>query len=116
MVRTRRFADDLPMVLTTPQRQRHYRANPEPLQSGTRTLKQLCEERRARRIETRSDLPLAVDTSVVAAALFDEPQRLDSSEALDGAEAHTPDLLDHELVSIALQKQRAGLGDAVRDS
>lgn len=33
----------------------------EPIRSGTRTLKQLCEERRSRGIETRSDLPLAVD-------------------------------------------------------
>lgn len=61
-------------------------------------------------------MPVVVDASVVAAALFDEPQRLDASEALDGAEAHTPDLLDHELVSVASKKQRAGLGGAVRDS
>jgi len=33
----------------------------EPVRSGTRTLKQILEERRALGVEVRTDLPLAVD-------------------------------------------------------
>lgn len=43
--------------------------------------------------------PVVVDASVIAAALFDEPTRVEASEALEGTEAHAPDLLDHELKS-----------------
>jgi predicted nucleic acid-binding protein len=60
--------------------------------------------------------PVVVDASVIAAALFDEPTRVEASEALEGTEAHAPDLLDHELVNVALKKQSAGLGTAARES
>jgi len=61
-------------------------------------------------------MPVVVDASVLAATLFDEPKRVEAAEALEGTEAHAPDLLDHELVNVARKKQRAGLGPAARVS
>jgi predicted nucleic acid-binding protein len=61
-------------------------------------------------------MPVVVDASVLAATLFDEPKRVAAAEALTGTETHAPDLLDHELVNVALKKQRAGLGAAARES
>lgn len=60
--------------------------------------------------------PVVVDASVLAATLFDESRRVEAAEALEGTEAHAPDLLDHELVNVALKKQRAGMGVAARGS
>ena len=53
--------------------------------------------------------PLVVDCSVLAAVLFDEPERESAALAMAGKELFAPDLLDHELVSVALRKSRAGL-------
>jgi len=55
--------------------------------------------------------PLVVDCSVLAAVLFDEAEREAAALAMAGKELFAPDLLDHELVSVALKKSRAGLSD-----
>jgi predicted nucleic acid-binding protein len=52
--------------------------------------------------------PLVVDCSVLAAVLFDEPERDAAALALAGKELFAPDLLDHEIVSVALKKSAAG--------
>ena len=53
--------------------------------------------------------PLVVDCSVLAAVLFDEPERESAALAMAGKELFAPDLLDHELVSVALKKFNLGL-------
>jgi predicted nucleic acid-binding protein len=53
--------------------------------------------------------PLVVDCSVLAAVLFDEPERESAALAMAGKELFAPDLLDHELVSVALKKSKLGL-------
>jgi len=55
--------------------------------------------------------PLVVDCSVLAAVLFDEPERESAALAMAGKELFAPDLLDHELVSVALKKTSLGLTD-----
>ena len=56
--------------------------------------------------------PLVVDCSVVAAFLFDEPQRDAAREIMSASSLFAPFLLDAEMVSVALRKSRAGLADA----
>lgn len=58
--------------------------------------------------------PLVSDCSVLAAVLFDEPQRDRAAEALAGTEISAPFLLDHELTSVAVKKTREGLEEVVR--
>ena len=53
--------------------------------------------------------PLVVDCSVLAAVLFDEPERESAALTMAGKELFAPDLLDHALVSVALKKSRLGL-------
>lgn len=53
--------------------------------------------------------PLVVDCSVLAAVLFDEPERESAALALAGKALFAPDLIDHELASVAVKKARAGL-------
>ena len=48
--------------------------------------------------------PLVVDCSVLAAVLFDEPNREVASQALAGKELFAPELLADELVSVAVKK------------
>lgn len=52
--------------------------------------------------------PLVVDCSALAAVLFDEPAREAAALAMAGKELFAPDLIDHELVSVALKKSAAG--------
>ena len=52
--------------------------------------------------------PLVVDCSVLAAVLFDEPNRETAALAMAGKELFAPNLLDHEMVSVALKKSQAG--------
>jgi predicted nucleic acid-binding protein len=54
--------------------------------------------------------PLVVDCSVLAAVLFDEPEREAAARAMAGKELFAPDLLNHEIVSVALKKTAAGYG------
>jgi len=58
--------------------------------------------------------PLVVDCSVVAAVLFDEPNREVAAQALAGKDLFAPELLAAELVSVAVKKSRHGLEDVVR--
>ena len=58
--------------------------------------------------------PLVVDCSVIAAVLFDEPNRDVAMQALAGKELFAPELLADELVSVAVRKSRHGLQDVVK--
>jgi predicted nucleic acid-binding protein len=50
--------------------------------------------------------PMVVDCSAIAAILFDEPTRDAALARLAGHALHAPNLLDHEIVSVALKKGR----------
>jgi len=52
--------------------------------------------------------PLVVDCSALAAVLFDEPDRDSAALAMAGKAMFAPDLLNHEMVSVALKKSAAG--------
>jgi predicted nucleic acid-binding protein len=58
--------------------------------------------------------PLVVDCSVLAAVLFDEPNREEAARALAGKDLFAPELLADELVSVAIRKSWNGLDDLVR--
>ena len=58
--------------------------------------------------------PIVVDCSVIAAVLFDEPNREDAAQALAGKDLFAPELLADELVSVAIRKSRHGSDDHVR--
>jgi predicted nucleic acid-binding protein len=60
--------------------------------------------------------PLVVDCSVIAAVLFDEPNRDVALRALAGKDLFAPELLADELVSVAVKKSRHGLDDVVRQA
>lgn len=60
--------------------------------------------------------PLVIDCSVLATVLFDEPDREAALLALAGKELFAPDLLDHELVSVALKKSSLGMEKAARQA
>ena len=48
--------------------------------------------------------PLVVDCSLLAAVLLDEPSRDEAVLAMAGKALFAPELLDHEIVSVALKK------------
>jgi predicted nucleic acid-binding protein len=50
--------------------------------------------------------PMVVDCSAISAILFDEPERDEALSRLAGRSLHAPNLLDHEIVSVALKKRR----------
>jgi predicted nucleic acid-binding protein len=60
--------------------------------------------------------PLVVDCSVLAAVLFDESEWEAATLAMAGKELFAPGLLDHELVSVALRKTRAGMAEVARQA
>lgn len=61
--------------------------------------------------------PLVVDSSVLCALLFDEPERGDALARLAGHHLYAPQLLDHEVLSVALKKLRHGMAaDAVEQA
>ncbi|MFO7764437.1 MAG: type II toxin-antitoxin system VapC family toxin [Wenzhouxiangellaceae bacterium] len=60
--------------------------------------------------------PLVVDCSVLAAVLFDEPDREAAALAMAGRELFAPDLLTHEIVSVALKKSTAGHRELVQQA
>ena len=53
--------------------------------------------------------PLVVDSSLLCALLFDEPEREDAEQRLSGKSLLAPRLLDHEVVNVAVKKQRLGM-------
>ncbi len=57
--------------------------------------------------------PLVVDSSLMCALLFDEPERLEARARLAGRRLVAPQLLDHEIVNVAVKKQRRGMPTAV---
>lgn len=61
-------------------------------------------------------LPIVVDCSVVAAVLFDEPNREAAAHALAGKDLFAPELLADEIVSVAIGKARHGLDEVVRQA
>ncbi|MFT7721348.1 MAG: type II toxin-antitoxin system VapC family toxin [Roseateles sp.] len=52
--------------------------------------------------------PLVVDCSLLAAVLFDEPERAQAEQRMAGHALHAPTLLRHELAQVALTKVRRG--------
>jgi predicted nucleic acid-binding protein len=50
--------------------------------------------------------PMVVDCSALSAVLFDEPARDEALARLVGRSLHAPNLLDHEIVGVALEKRR----------
>jgi predicted nucleic acid-binding protein len=60
--------------------------------------------------------PLIADCSVLAAVLFDEPNRDVALQALAGKDLFAPELIADEIVSVAIQKSRHGLDDVVRQA
>ena len=64
--------------------------------------------------------PMVVDCSALSAILFDEPARDEALARLIGRGLHAPNLLDHQIVSIALEKRRSdepaeAIAQALRD-
>lgn len=55
--------------------------------------------------------PLVVDCSLLAAVLFDEPERDEALTRMAGCELFAPHLLDFEIASVALKKSRQGLAE-----
>lgn len=56
--------------------------------------------------------PLVIDCSVLSAALFQEETRDEALRMMAGRTLHAPDLLDHEMASVALKKARLGWPEA----
>ncbi len=57
--------------------------------------------------------PIVVDCSLLAAILFNEPSRDEALELLDEKSLHAPNLIDHELISVAVKKHEANGGDSI---
>ena len=60
--------------------------------------------------------PLVVDCSVVAAVLFDEPNRDAAVQALTGKDLFAPELLADEFVSVAVKRARHATESVVRQA
>jgi len=57
--------------------------------------------------------PIVVDCSLLAAILFNEPSRDGALKLLSGKSLHAPNLIDHEVVSVALKKTEAKASNVV---
>lgn len=55
--------------------------------------------------------PMVVDCSVLAALLFDEPEREGAARILMGKSLFAPWLIDYEMVSVGLRKADSGLAE-----
>ena len=55
--------------------------------------------------------PLVIDCSLLAAVLFDEPERDEALDRMAGCDLFAPHLLDFEIASVALKKSRQGLAE-----
>ncbi len=66
--------------------------------------------------------PIVVDCSVLAALLFNEPERDAAADTLSGKTLYAPWLIDHEIISVGLKKMmdgpeqvaRAGMSDLMQ--
>ena len=60
---------------------------------------------------------VVVDCSVLCAVFFNEAERLAALQLISGKQLWAPRLLDHEMVHVAVKKQRRGLpADVVRQA
>ena len=57
--------------------------------------------------------PIVVDCSLLAAILFNEPSRGEALGLLSGKSLHAPNLIDHEIISVAVKKSEAKAGALV---
>ncbi len=57
--------------------------------------------------------PMVVDCSLLAAILFNEPSRDEALAVLSGKSLHAPNLIDHEILSVAVKKTEANAGEVV---
>ncbi len=51
--------------------------------------------------------PVVVDCSVLGAILFNEPSASEALTLLSGKSLHAPNLIDHEIISVAVTKSEA---------
>lgn len=51
--------------------------------------------------------PIVVDCSLLAAILFNEPSQGEALKLLSGKSLHAPNLIDHEIISVAVKKGEA---------
>ena len=58
--------------------------------------------------------PIVVDCSLLAAILFNEPSQGEALKLLSGKSLHAPNLIDHEIISVAVKKSEAKARDLVR--
>lgn len=59
-------------------------------------------------VKTYASLPpIVVDCSVLAAILFNEPARNEALKLLSAKSLHAPNLIDHEMISVAVKKHDA---------
>ena len=58
--------------------------------------------------------PIVVDCSLIAAILFNEPSQGEALKLLSGKSLHAPNLIDHEIISVAIKKAQAKAGSAVQ--
>ena len=65
-------------------------------------------------VKTYSTLPpIVVDCSLLAAILFNEPSLGEALKLLSGKSLHAPNLIDHEIISVAVRKSEAKAGGLV---
>jgi predicted nucleic acid-binding protein len=58
--------------------------------------------------------PIVVDCSLLAAILFNEPSQGEALKLLSDKSLHAPNLIDHEIISVAVKKSEAKAGKLVR--
>lgn len=58
--------------------------------------------------------PMVVDCSVLAALLFNEPERDAAANTLSGKALFAPWLIDHEIISVGLKKMKVGFDQVAR--
>ena len=58
--------------------------------------------------------PIVVDCSLLAAILFNEPSHREALNILSGKSLHAPNLIDHEIISVAVKKSEGKARDLVR--
>ncbi len=58
--------------------------------------------------------PIVVDCSLLAAILFNEPSQREALQLLAGKSLHAPNLIDHEIISVAVRKSHAKAGDEIQ--
>lgn len=57
--------------------------------------------------------PMVVDCSLLAAILFNEPSRDEALQVPSGKSLHAPNLIEHEIISVAVKKFEAKADDSI---